>query len=141
MFHARFLLLAAFLLGAPLQASGDAVTDTIATLDPAITHVRLLGQWKTEDASGRYRAIIRREPEPGAIRFFVQKIADSGAIVSSTELTEVRTDKLALSDYTVEIDQFGLTLFIETAKDGAPDVTYEVFFNEDGSYTFQPASN
>jgi len=128
---------------APAQEAGqNAASAAIAAIDPAITHVRVFGDWKAETAAGSYRAIIRKEPEDGGIRFFVQKIADHNEIISTIELEEIRQDKLAVIGYNFEIDQHGLTLFIETRDPtvGA-DTTYEVFFEEDGSYLFQPASN
>ncbi|MBB4302615.1 hypothetical protein GGD81_001645 [Rhodobium orientis] len=130
--------LAAAMWSAP--AAADNVSDAIAALDPAITHMRIFGEWKKDEAEGRYRAIIRREAEPDVIRFFVQKVSDD-AVVSTIELSEIHDRKLKVAGYNFEIDQFGLTLFVEVGPGDATDITYEVFFNEDGTYMFQPASN
>ncbi|MCW2307437.1 hypothetical protein [Rhodobium gokarnense] len=130
--------LAAILWSVP--ASADEVSDAIAGIDPAITHMRIFGEWKKDDAEGHYRAIIRREAEPDVIRFFIQKVS-ADAVVSTIELTEIHDRKLKLTGYNFEIDQFGLTLFVEVGAGDANDTTYEAFFNEDGTYMFQPASN
>ncbi len=137
----RSLLLALMIAATPASALGDEISDAVATLDPAITHVRVFGEWKTENAEGRYRVVIRREAEPGVIRFFVQRVGKDGTVVSSSELSEIRTEKMTVTDFNYDIDQFGLAMFIETGKDDASGTTYEVFFNDDGTYRFQPASN
>lgn len=127
---------------APAKPSADATAQAIAALDPAITHVRVFGEWKTDDATGRYRAIIRRADATDVVRFFLQKITDKNDVVSSIELAEIVQNKLTLTGYNFEIDSYGLTLFVETRDNNTgEDVTYEVFFQEDGSYEFQPASN
>ncbi len=127
---------------APAKPAGDATALAIAALDPAITHVRVFGEWKTDDMVGTYRAIIRRTDTPDVVRFFLQKVTDKNGVASSIELTEIAENQLTLTGYNFEIDSFGLTLFVETRnKKTAEDVTYEVFLQEDGSYEFQPASN
>ena len=125
-----------------VKPANDPISQAIAGLDPAITHVRVFGEWKTDDRAGRYRVVIRRTGTADVIRFFLQKITDRNAVDATIELTEITENKLVLTSYNFEIDSFGLTLFIET-RDGATgdDTTYEVFLQEDGSYEFQPASN
>ena len=130
--------LATLLVVSTLSVSAeDTAKSPINGISPAVTHVRLFGDWKTENESGRYRAIILREPEENHIRFFIQKVVVPKSVISTVELKEVFEEKLSVSGYNFEIDEHGLTLFIETANGD----TYEVFFEEDGSYLFQPASN
>lgn len=133
--------------GLVLPAHADPLADGVAAMPTAVEDVRIVGTFEAEGKSGSYRVVIARSTaEPPTARLFVQWLvrgADGAETVErSVEIKELVEMKRDINDYAAEPDENGLSLFVEFADSNVEGgETWELFMNQDGSYTFGPASN
>ena len=128
------------------RAERDPVFDMIARLPVAITDLRLVGEWSEGEEVGIYRTIITQDMVlGGASRLFVQWLVatDKGPrIKHQIEIGELAKERVNIVDFTLEKDEEGLALYLETvAADGGFSTGYEVFIRSPDDYLFQPIGN
>ncbi|MEZ5839665.1 MAG: hypothetical protein R3D02_04305 [Hyphomicrobiales bacterium] len=118
----------------------------VGAVAPAVSDVRLVGEWSAGDTSGVYRVVIVSDPDAGGTsRLFVQwmKTAEPAPTVDkSVEIAELGQLGVVVFDFTYESDNEGLSLFID-AFDPAngSEAAYELFLKAPDDYLFQPISN
>lgn len=143
------LFAATAILGIALAsaARGDELLDGVAALPAAIEDINIVGTFTEEDMAGAYRVVIARTPAEDSVtaRLFVQRLlyADDGsaAVEKTIEITELADLQVDISDSSGEVNDDGLSLFIDTVKAGEAGELYELFLSGDGTYRFGPASN
>ncbi len=128
-------------------AAADEVAKGVAAIPGAVDEVRIGGTWADGADSGVYRIVVTRGGgDQVTARLFVQWVVyvdDGGATVrNSIEIKEFADLKVDLDDFTAELDDDGLTVFIRTIDpNGSDDLAYELFVFSPTDYRFGPATN
>lgn len=131
---------------APVAARADAISDGIAALPGEVEDVRIAGSWTEGDKSGVYRVVISRSSGATVTaRLFVQWLAYGGdglpKVDSTLEITDLAAAGIDIVDYTADLEEDGLSMFIDTLSPSAGDQLYELFITSRTEYRFGPASN
>lgn len=131
------------ILGAP-PALADPFAGSVAAIDPSIREVQVPGGWEKDGRKGLYRVVLARSADATS-HLFVQWLATgpdgTPSLERSLEIGEVAALKLAVADFTTDI-QDGLSVFVEIANPAADaPASYELIVEDDGTYRFGPASN
>ena len=141
---AKPALLALVLAFAAAPAFADPLPDNVAAIDPSIREIRVPGGWEKDGKKGLYRVVLSRSGD-GTSHLFVQWLAlgadGTPSLERSIEIAEVAAQKLAVSDFTTDLEG-GLAVFVAIANPSGDDpASYELIVEDDGSYRFGPASN
>ena len=138
-------LVLGLLVAGPVRA--DEVATGVAAMPGAVDEVRIGGTWTDGNDSGVYRIVVTRSGgDEVTARLFVQWVAytdDGGAAVrNSVEITEFAALKVDIDDFTAELDDDGLSVFIRTIDPNGPDdLAYELFVFSPSDHRFGLATN
>ena len=135
---------AASWVAVPVAAQAEALSGSVAAMDPSIRNIGVFPAGERDGARWFYRVVVASALP--ADRLFIQSIRMGTDGIPSlgwtSEVKELPDLKLRVASFRGEIEADGLTAFVEIsnpAADGA--ATYELLVEPDGTYRFGPASN
>jgi hypothetical protein len=143
---AAALMAIALVLFAPAAVRADALSEGVGAMPAEVEDVRMAGTWTEGDVSGVYRVVIARTGGATiAARLFVQWLVydDNGllSVEESLEITALGELGIDIVDYTADLEEDGLSMFIDTIGGDGGDQLYELFVTSRTEYRFGPASN